>query len=242
MEKICICSKINDMKEKIGILCASDTELMPFLKSIHPLRTVKKAMLEFHIGRVGKINVIMVYSGVCKVNAAIAAQVLIDFFHVDAIINAGVAGGIDPDVRLFDTVISERMVYHDVSDDILTEYHPWLESNYFPADPVLLAIAREYGSTAMYPVLFGTMATGERFIEDENRDEINQKYAPLSVDMETTSIAHVCHVNRIPFLSVRTVTDTFTHKGLENFEKNCEAASEISAGITLGILSLLERK
>ena len=84
MEKICICSKINDMKEKIGILCASDTELMPFLKSIHPLRTVKKAMLEFHIGRVGKINVIMVYSGVCKVNAAIAAQVLIDFFHVDA--------------------------------------------------------------------------------------------------------------------------------------------------------------
>lgn len=108
------------MKEKIGILCASDTELMPFLKSIHPLRTVKKAMLEFHIGRVGKINVIMVYSGVCKVNAAIAAQVLIDFFHVDAIINAGVAGGIDPDVRLFDTVISERMVYHDVSDDILT--------------------------------------------------------------------------------------------------------------------------
>lgn len=201
------------MKEKIGILCASDTELMPFLKSIHPLRTVKKAMLEFHIGRVGKINVIMVYSGVCKVNAAIAAQVLIDFFHVDAIINAGVAGGIDPDVRLFDTVISERMVYHDVSDDILTEYHPWLESNYFPADPVLLAIAR-----------------------------INQKYAPLSVDMETTSIAHVCHVNRIPFLSVRTVADTSTHKGLENFEKNCEAASEISAGITLGILSLLERK
>ena len=140
------------MKEKIGILCASDTELMPFLKSIHPLRTVKKAMLEFHIGRVGKINVIMVYSGVCKVNAAIAAQVLIDFFHVDALINAGVAGGIDPDVRLFDTVISERMVYHDVSDDILTEYHPWLESNYFPADPVLLAIAREYGSSAMYPV------------------------------------------------------------------------------------------
>ena len=54
--------------------------------------------------------------------------------------------------------------------------------------------------------------------------------------------AHVCHVNRIPFLSVRTVTDTSTHKGLENFEKNCEAASEISAGITLGILSLLERK
>ncbi|MCP9611559.1 5'-methylthioadenosine/S-adenosylhomocysteine nucleosidase [Coprobacter tertius] len=230
------------MKEKIGILCASDTELMPFLNSIHPHQTIKKAMLEFHIGRIGKIDAIMVYSGVCKVNAAIASQLLIDFFHVDAIINAGVAGGIDSNIQLFDTIISERMVYHDVSDDILTEYHPWLESNYFFADPALLAIAREYSSTAMYPVLFGTMATGEQFIDDENRDKINQKYAPLSVDMETTSIAHVCHVNRIPFLSVRTITDTSTHKGMENFEKNCEVASEISAGIALGILSLLEGK
>lgn len=230
------------MKEKIGILCASDTELMPFLNNIHLHQTVKKAMLEFHIGRIGKIDTIMVYSGVCKVNAAIATQLLIDFFHVDAIINAGVAGGIDSNIQLFDTIISERMVYHDVSDDILTEYHPWLESNYFFADPALLAIAREYSSTAMYPVLFGTMATGEQFIDDENRDKINQKYAPLSVDMETTSIAHVCHVNRIPFLSVRTITDTFTHKGMENFEKNCEVASEISAGIALGILSLLEGK
>lgn len=199
-------------------------------------------MLEFHIGRIGKIDAIMVYSGVCKVNAAIATQLLIDFFHVDAIINAGVAGGIDSNVQLFDTIISERMVYHDVSDDILTEYHPWLENNYFLADPVLLAIAHEYSSTARYPVLFGTMATGEQFIDRENRDKIYQKYAPLSVDMETTSIAHVCHVNRIPFLSVRTITDTSTHKGIENFEKNCEVASEISAGITLGILSLLEGK
>ena len=230
------------MIEKIGILCASDTELLPFLENIRPLQTVKKAMLEFHIGQIGDIQTIMVYSGVCKVNAAIAAQLLIDFFHVDAIINAGVAGGIDPNVRLFDTVISERMVYHDVSDDILTEFHPWLQNNYFSADPALLVIARKYCLTATHPVLFGTMATGEQFIDGEKRDEINQKYTPLSVDMETTSIAHVCHANSIPFLSVRTITDTSTHEGIENFESNCEVASGVSAGITLGILSLLGKK
>lgn len=66
----------------------------------------------------------MVYSSVYKVKSAIAAQLLILLFHVDAIINAGVTGGIDANVRLFDTVISQRMVYHDVSDDILTEFHP----------------------------------------------------------------------------------------------------------------------
>lgn len=54
--------------------------------------------------------------------------------------------------------------------------------------------------------------------------------------METVSIAHVCYVNNIPFLSVRTVTDTAEHKGIENFEQNCEVASGRSAQIVIGIL------
>ena len=80
---------------------------------------------------------------------------------------------------------------------------------------------------------------GEQFIEDEKREQINQKYAPLSVDMETVSIAHTCYVNSVPFLSVRTITDTAEHKGIENFEKNCETASERAAEIVLGILEEL---
>lgn len=83
------------------------------------------------------------------------------------------------------------------------------------------------------------MVTEEQFIEDERRTEINEKYAPLSVDMETVSIVHVCYVNNVPFLSVRTITDTATHKGIENFEQNCEAAAKRSAGIVIGILSQL---
>ena len=115
------------------------------------------------------------------------------------------------------------MVYHDVAEDILTEFHPWLAENHFLADR---------------HILFGTMATGEQFIEDGKRTEINEKFAPLSVDMETAGMAHVCHVNGIPFLSVRTITDTASHMGIENFEKNCEAASERAAEIVMGILRL----
>ena len=110
--------------KKIGIVCASDTELEPFLSSLSALQITEKAMLKFYSGRIKEIDVTAVYSGVCKVNAAIAAQLLIDMFHVDGIVNAGVAGGIDESVRLFDTVVSERMVYHDVAEDILTEFHP----------------------------------------------------------------------------------------------------------------------
>ena len=224
----------------IGILCAGDTELAPFLEHMKGQQITEKAMLKFHTGTINHVNVSAVYSGVCKVNAAIAAQLLIDMFHVDLIINAGTAGGMKEGVQLFDTVISERVIYHDVADDILTDFHPWLKSNYFLADQELCAIARAYSRTSKHPVLFGTMVTGEQFIEDEKREEINQKFDPLSTDMETAGVAHVCYVNRIPFLAVRTITDTVTHQGIETFDQYCEAASEISAEIVLGILGQLD--
>ena len=225
--------------KRIGILCASDTELNPFFKYIQPSRITKKAMLEFHSGRISGIEIVAVYSGVCKVNAAVAAQLLIDIFNVDGIINAGTAGGMHESICLFDTVISERTLYHDVAEDILTEFHPWLEHNSFQADKELYLAAQRYAQQSNYPVIFGTMVTGEQFIVDEKREEINQKYAPLSVDMETASVAHVCYVNKLPFLSVRTMTDTATHRGIENFEQNCEFASERSAEITVGLLKQL---
>ena len=224
----------------IGILCAGDTELAPFFEHMKGQQITEKAMLKFHTGTINHVNVSAVYSGVCKVNAAIAAQLLIDMFHVDLIINAGTAGGMKEGVQLFDTVISERVIYHDVADDILTDFHPWLKSNYFLADQELCAIARAYSRTSKHPVLFGTMVTGEQFIEDEKREEINRKFDPLSTDMETAGVAHVCYVNRIPFLAVRTITDTVTHQGIETFDQNCEAASEISAEIVLGILGQLD--
>ncbi len=227
--------------KKIGILCASDTELAPFLNYIRNYKITEKAMLKFYEGIMKQVDVVAVYSGVCKVNAAVAAQLLIDVYHVDCIINGGTAGGMEESVQLFDTVISERVIYHDVADDILTEFHPWLKNNYFAADENLSTMAKKYSRTAKYPVRFGTMVTGEQFIEDEKREEINRKYAPLSVDMETASVAHVCYVNKIPFLAVRTITDTVTHKGIENFDKNCEAASGISAEIVAGIVEQINQ-
>lgn len=227
---------------KIGIICAGDTELKPFLQTIREPEITEKAMLKFYTGTINQTKTVALYSGVCKVNAAIATQILIDTYQVSHIINAGTAGGMNTDVQLFDTIISERVIYHDVADDILTDFHPWLKSNYFQADQELLAIAKKYGQTAKHPILYGTMVTGEQFITDENREKINQKYAPLSVDMETASIAHVCFVNQIPFIAIRTITDTVTHKGIENFEKNCEAASKRSAEIVLEIMQSITKK
>ena len=221
---------------KIGILCASDTELAPFLKAMNVSQTTEKAMLRFYEGTLRGISAVAVYSGVCKVNAAVAAELLIEVFGAGEVINTGVAGGIDPKVRPFDTVVAERAFYHDVAEDILTEFHPWMPTIYFPADEGLLSAARRYAESAERPVLFGTIATGELFIENAERERIRQKHAPLAADMETAGAAHVCHVNGVPFLAVRSITDTDEDSGAEAFERNCERAAEIAAEVTMGLL------
>lgn len=79
--------------KRVGILCPSDTELAPLLAHIPSPRTIRKAMLTFYVGTLEGVDVVAVYSGVCKVNAAVAAQILVDAFSASAIFVVGTAGG-----------------------------------------------------------------------------------------------------------------------------------------------------
>lgn len=229
---------------RVGILCASDSEVAPFLPIIEECKVSEKAMLKFYEGKINGISVVALFSGVCKVNAAIAAQILIDAYGIDIMINAGTAGGMNPKLEIFDSVISTEVAYHDVAPDILTEFHPWLESVYFKSDQELLDLTHKAIDKIELEgnVYWGRMVTGEVFIEDEGRKKINEQFAPLTVDMETASIAHVCYVNSIPFISIRSITDTAAHSGAEHFEENCEKASIIAKDITVSLLKELSNR
>lgn len=228
---------------KIGILCAGDDELAPFLPIIEGCSVTEKAMLKFYEGQIHGLEVTALFSGVCKVNAAIAAQILIDSFGADIVINAGTAGGMDPKLEIFDTAVSTEVCYHDVAADILTEFHPWMKSVFFEADPKLVELSRT-AAGKLAPagkVFWGRMVTGEAFITDEGRQKINDEFAPLTVDMETASIAHVCYVSHIPFIAIRCVTDTAAHSGTGTFEENCAKASIIAKDLTVALLDELHQ-
>ncbi len=224
----------------IGILCAGDDELEPFLSHIEGREESKKALLTVHSGKIGSADVRALYSGVCRVNAAIAAQVLIDSFGADIIINSGTAGGIDGSLEIFDTVVTTESAYHDVSPDILTDFHPWLGSEFFRSDERLVELSK-IAAKKLSPrrIFWGRTMTGESFITDKGRKELIDRYAPLSVDMETAGVAQVCHAFGVPFISIRTITDTEKQSGAGNFEKNCKTASGLSAELTLALISEL---
>lgn len=223
---------------KVGIVCASDDELAPFLSVITHYAVTEKAMLKLYEGEICGMPVVALFSGVCKVNAAIATQLLIDFFEVDLVINAGTAGGMDPRLKIFDTVISTEVSYHDVAPDVLTEFHPWLKTIFFEADRELIQLSKRVlnQTKPKRKVFWGRIVTGESFITEKGRRQINDEFAPLAVDMESASIAHVCYVNKIPFLSIRCITDTAEQHGVEYFEKNCVKASVIVRDLTVNLL------
>ena len=78
-------------------------------------------------------------------------------------------------------------------------------------------------------LVYGKEVTGESFVDREGREQIVAAHSPLGVDMETAAAAQVCALNRVPFLALRTVTDTPFESGLEVFGKNLASASEICA-------------
>ncbi|MFZ7101244.1 MAG: 5'-methylthioadenosine/adenosylhomocysteine nucleosidase [Peptococcaceae bacterium] len=218
---------------KLGIIGPSENEIAPFIKCILQVNRVSIAMLNFYEGKYNNINIVALYSGICKVNAAIATQILIDKFAVSHIIVVGVAGGIEKSLKIGDTVVGTEIAYHDVEDRILTEHHPWMENNYFKCDNLLLEHCENVlkKNNIKQAVYFGKIVTGEGFITQNGRKEIISKYNPLCVDMETASIAHVCYANKIPFLAIRSISDTEEKCGIKAFKENCVDASNNSIKI-----------
>lgn len=228
------------LEYKIGIICAGDEELKPFLPYIENCVITEKSMLKVYEGTIGKLSITALFSGVCKVNAALATQILINEYNSDIIINSGVCGGLDNRLKVLDTVVSTQVCYHDVSEDILTEFHPWMNSTWFFSDTNLINLSYKVSNYINNRVFFGKTVTGESFVENKDRVTIHEKFKALSVDMETAAIAHACYINKVPFIAIRTVTDTAEYSGIDSFEINCRKASEISRDFTLALICEIE--
>ena len=81
---------------------------------IEECKITTKAMLKFYGGKIHGIAVLALFSGVCKVNTAIATQILIDVYSADIVINAGTAGGMSKELEIFDSETAYRSFLSDV--------------------------------------------------------------------------------------------------------------------------------
>ena len=193
----------------IGIIFAMKEELDEFLKLVNNIEEKKIFDLTFYLCNLEDKKLVLVESGVGKVNAARTTQVLIDKMNVDFVFNIGVAGSVSESVNVLDIVIGTKQVQHDF--DITAFNH---EKGYIPnvgvyisSDNKLLDIARNIKTEAN--IHEGVIASGDIFVtEPEMSRKIFNKFNALAVEMEGASIAQVCYLCNIPYLVIRSISDS----------------------------------
>lgn len=216
--------------KKIGIIFAMEEELKELLKFLKITKEYNIFDLKFYEGTIHNVKCILVKSGVGKVNAARTTQILIDNINVDYIFNIGVAGGVSELLNVGDIVIGESLVQHDF--DITAFDH---EKGYIPeigvyikSDEYLYTIANNVlRENNKINILSGVIASGDIFCTEISMGQkINQKFNALCVEMEGASIAQICHLCHIPFLVLRSISDTPNNNNVITYEEFLEKSSK----------------
>lgn len=221
---------------KIGIIGAMDEEVA-YLKSIATEKTEKDG---FVCGKIGNAEVVIVMSGIGKVNAALCAQKLILQFGVTHIINTGIAGAMAKGLTVLDMVASTDTVYHDF-DTTGFGYKPTviprMETSEFKADEKMQKAAMDSFNELSknepfigHKLISGRIASGDQFISNkEVKNKIIEICNPSCVEMEGAAIAHACYLNKVPYLVLRCMSDCADDGDESTYKFNDKIAAEMSA-------------
>ncbi len=201
------------MAYKFGIIGAMEIEVSILKADMTVTRTLQKASMEFMEGTIGDTQVVVVRSGIAKVNAGICVQILVDEFHVTHILNTGAAGSLDARIDIGDIVVSTDACYHDVDATIFGYAKgevPQLGARFFAADPWLIGKVKEAVAQADpdLHVFEGRVCSGDQFIADNTvKDGIKSEFNGLCTEMEGAAIAQAAYLNQVPFVIIRAISD-----------------------------------
>ncbi|MDR1521367.1 MAG: 5'-methylthioadenosine/adenosylhomocysteine nucleosidase [Streptococcaceae bacterium] len=229
---------------KIGIIGAMEEEIKIIKQNLKNLQRWMCAGVIFHKGIIKNHKVILVQSGIGKVQSAITATLLIHEFKVEAIINTGSAGGIGKDLSVGDVVLSEETAYFDVDVTGFNYRYGQLPGQplYFKASKYLLSSMKQVAEKMNQPVNLGLIVTGDSFVNNLDKIKDIKKHFPkaLAVEMEGAAISQVAHQFRIGCLIVRTISDTADENATVNFDEFIIEAGEKSAKMVLQFLEVLK--
>lgn len=197
---------------RIGIIGAMAQEVSFLAQQLENAEQYEHAGFTFYTGTRHGLDVVVLQSGIGKVNAAVGTAILLERYQPDAVINTGSAGGFATDLTIGDVIISDEVRHHDV-DAVVFGYElgqvPGMPAAY-QADKALRDIARN-AITALGEVQVreGLIATGDAFMAEPARVAKTREQFPsmLAVEMEGAAIAQTCHLYGCPFVVIRALSD-----------------------------------
>lgn len=214
--------------------------------------------IEFTAGRIGTEPVVLAWTGVGKVNAAMTTTLLLEHFQPHRVIFTGIAGGVDPNLEPGDIVIAQRTAYHDmgtlvsggidyggVRSRMTGEPNPV----FFPADPGLLAVARRaaggmvFGAVGLQTgerppkVVVGTVVTGDVFVASKEKSaELAKDLGACAVEMEGAAVAQLCYQREVGCLVIRSISDKADRSAVMDKQLFYTMAAKNSAGLVVKMI------
>lgn len=226
---------------RIGIIGAMDEEVELLKASLEGREDHEYAGYHLFSGRMHGKEVVVLKSGIGKVNAAIGTTLLLREFKPDCVINTGSAGGFDPELNVGDIVISEDVRHHDV-DVTIFGYEPGqvpgLPASFKP-EPLLADVAERCISRMEgMKTVKGQIATGDAFMNDPERVARTREVFPQmqAVEMEAAAIAQTCHQFGTPFIVIRALSDIAGKESNLSFEEFLVTAAKHSAEMVMAMV------
>lgn len=222
---------------KVGIIGAMELEVKELKEAMSVSEIINKANMEFYEGTLNSVPVVVVQSGIGKVNAALCTQILADLFQVTHIINTGVAGSLNATLDIGDILISRDALHHDM-DVTIFGYQlgevPQMGRREFPADERLAQLAKETCERVNPDIhaILGRVVSGDQFISgNEIKEKLIREYQGDCAEMEGASIAHGAYLNNIPFVIIRAISDKADNSAEMDYPAFEAAAAKHSASL-----------
>lgn len=199
--------------KKIGIIGAMELEVEELKAKMQVKRIVERAGMKFFEGVLSNTDVVIVQSGIGKVNAGMCVQILADAFDITTVINTGVAGSLNNNANIGDIIISSESQEHDM-DVTALGYEPGIipqmKESIFKADAKIVetavAVCKEVNPDIN--VMTGKVVSGDQFISSkEQKEKLIGVFKGDCAEMEGAAIAHAAYLNNIPYVVIRAISD-----------------------------------
>lgn len=230
----------------IAIIGAMEEEVTLLRDQMSDKKVETIAGCEFTIGKMEEADVILLRSGIGKVNAAMSTSILLERYKPEYVINTGSAGGYNPSLDVGDVVISSEVRHHDV--DVTAFGYEYGQVPQLPpafeADKRLVEIAEEAAKEInQAQVVKGLIATGDSFMNDPKRvEDIQDKFPGLqAVEMEGAAIAQVAYQFGVPFVVIRSLSDIAGKKSEVSFDQFLDKAALHSSALVTKIVARLKK-
>lgn len=232
------------MMNTIAVIGAMEQEIEWLKAAMSDVKDVQFGKFTAYEGRLSGKRLVLVLSGIGKVNAAISTAWVIHQFAPECVINTGSAGGLGGGLKVGDVVIGERVAHHDV--DVTAFGYTWgqvpQQPAVFESDAALIQVADEAarvfdGAT----VSRGLIVSGDQFVHSSERiATIRSHFADVqAVEMEAAAIAQACHQLNTPFVVIRAISDSADEKADISFEEFLKVAAASSAKMVMDIVAKL---